>query len=263
MYETTIYVEARNKHFLNYIKDTVGNKVKDINGVLATLDKEKMSYLSIACDEMYMKPLKDDLLCLVGNVFSLGYKNQYFREKLHIDSDSDLLTDSLINTMCIFDSNLDKKAVTKSLTKCGFDVLGLDGYYNFRLNELKEKWNEIIDLSNANDIILTQERTMREFLKFLIDAIPIQSKMMTVILCEDGNFELMDDNKRMAKLPKVVPMKSIDEEIIYHLICFKPMKVLFIGKNTLSEQGEELIDYLFNVKYDFIKKDCRKSVDFS
>lgn len=47
----------------------------------------------------------------------------------------DLLSRTLINTMCIFDNSYDKTAIKRNLEN--IRNFSLDGFYNFRLGDVK------------------------------------------------------------------------------------------------------------------------------
>lgn len=245
MYEATITVGNQDQFFMDYLERNLTVPVASSNGIMAKRKGEKRSYLSVACEETYKRQLADAVTDKVADVLCLGYKNAFFKEKLRIYNNN-FLSNTLVSTMCVFDNNLDKKTAKKLLN--GMDTIAVDGVYNFRLNCLKRKWNEIITLSNANGVILSDEYTMREFLSFLLEAIPTRYAKLSVILTDDA-FELFDANeKRIEKINSVLPVTR-EEDIILNVICNKPQKLTFYGDYyKLNSDFIELIEYLFETK---------------
>lgn len=122
-----------------------------------------------------MSALVKDLL---ADIFSIGYKNKYLSKKLNMGSE-DLLSRTLINTMCIFDNSYDKTAIKRNLEN--IRNFSLDGFYNFRLGDVKKKWDEIVVLSNSYDTVINDYDTMRDFLMFLLEAIPTLVNNLSVV----------------------------------------------------------------------------------
>lgn len=60
-----------------------------------------------------------------------------------------------MDTMCIFDSNYDTNVIKKNILE--INNLSIDGCYNFRLKEIKEKWKEIVALSNNYSTFLRKK----------------------------------------------------------------------------------------------------------
>ena len=129
-----------------------------------------------------MSALVKDLL---ADIFSIGYKNKYLSKKLNMGSE-DLLSRTLINTMCIFDNSYDKTAIKRNLEN--IRNFSLDGFYNFRLGDVKKKWDEIVVLSNSYDTVINDYDTMRDFLMFLLEAIPTLVNNLSVVFDEESGF---------------------------------------------------------------------------
>ncbi|MFR3347542.1 MAG: sporulation protein YtxC, partial [Christensenellales bacterium] len=165
-------------------------------------------------------------------------------KKLNMGSE-DLLSRTLINTMCIFDNSYDKTAIKRNLEN--IRNFSLDGFYNFRLGDVKKKWDEIVVLSNSYDTVINDYDTMRDFLMFLLEAIPTLVNNLSVVFDEESGFELFDEKGlRLNKLTTLSVRQEPEEDLLYNLVCINPAAVNFYGDwQSMSEQFKDIADSLF------------------
>ncbi len=248
MRELLIDVDQPDEYMLNYIHDKVAAPVKATGGVLALSKKGGRAKLGIAVKDECFNQINKAVKGVTAEVLAIGYKNRYLKEKIKIESDS-LLGKTLINTMCVFDSNYDTNYIKRKIND--LDTLALDGCYNFRLIDVKKKWNEVVDLSNNYSGFLSERNVLYEFLSFLLDAIPCLSDTVTVVLgTEKKNFEMFNaKEKLMLKFCTFPDKYDVREQILFNLICFNPNLVKFCGDmEGLGTEFSEIINELFNVK---------------
>ena len=141
----------------------------------------------------------------------------------------DLLSRTLINTMCIFDNSYDKTAIKRNLEN--IRNFSLDGFYNFRLGDVKKKWDEIVVLSNSYDTVINNYDTMRDFLMFLLEAIPTLVNNLSVVFDEESGFELFDEKGlRLNKLTTLSVRQEPEEDLLYNLVCKKSCGCKFLRR---------------------------------
>lgn len=226
MYEVSISVDAKDRRYLDYIDAQLSRVLCEAGGVCARHEDGDRSYLALACEQTQKKCVTDALRDSIFHVISLGYKNDYFRDKMLISGES-LLARTLLNTMCIFDTSADKRVAREQLGDlCD---ISLDGIYHFRLYALRKKWDEIIELTNANKFFLSNDVIMRDFLFFLVDAVPSQYPELTVKMSGDGYSILLPDGTQMSRLRCLARSFCPEEELLLNLICLKPQKVHLIA----------------------------------
>ena len=244
MYELSLNVDKKDGHFLDYLARQLDRPLAQARGVSALEEIDDRTFFSLACyDESagQMSALVKDLL---ADIFSIGYKNKYLSKKLNMGSE-DLLSRTLINTMCIFDNSYDKTAIKRSLEN--IRNFSLDGFYNFRLGDVKKKWDEIVVLSNSYDTVINDYDTMRDFLMFLLEAIPTLVNNLSVVFDEESGFELFDEKGlRLNKLTTLSVRQEPEEDLLYNLVCINPAAVNFYGDwQSMSEQFKDIADSLF------------------
>lgn len=117
----------------------------------------------------------------IAEAVAIGYKYALFRKYIHPaglpEGDLEVLLCALVSA----DFDEDKKYVCQRLKD--IKVYSIDGFYNFRLQELKEKWLGIIDCIPC----CFTERDLRDFLNYLME-----EKDDKLVHFKDG--ELYDDN---------------------------------------------------------------------
>lgn len=232
-----------------------------------SIEKDKINYLhflenkisqnscklTVLFDRAFLEVRDDDgalrgvIKDSIAEIITIGYKYDYFKKYLQIGDDN-LLDITLINTMSIFDNTSDKKFVLKRLNY--LDEISIDGIFYFKLNELRKKWDEIIGMSIQNRLLSHDCEIKKEFLNYLIQAIPAVTHTIKLDVCEN-DFTMYDiNNKNISKMNYVrnKSEKTVEEEMLYNLICYSPKAVVIRSAPRLSTQFYELLNSFFDFK---------------
>ena len=207
------------------------------------------AYLTFAyndADDVQVDRLLRDGLC---DLYAIGYKKQYLTSQLGMRPDT-LLKKTLLNAMSIFDIRSDKKSVNKVLGK--IKDFSLDGFYNFRLTSLKERWKELICVSLHNSAVLWDEATMREFLSFLLDTIPPLADDVTVRFFQN-DFLIRDDKGRVFEKLYLLSDEKPEETLIYNLICISPQSVTILTDREMDPDWKDFMFDFFNVTFERVE----------
>ncbi len=244
MFEATVSCDGKDAHNIDYIAQKLVS-FKSADKTIVEVVKGGRKYLSVACSSAYEPLLKDLLLEGVSDVLALGYKNKYFTKRL--DKKEGLLNRTLINVMCLFDNVKDKRAVLGQIEQT--DNISLDGIFNFRVRELKERWEEVLDLTNAYGVIASDDFITTEFLCYLIDSIPPQHGGLTASILEDS-FVLQDNKGNVIPhVPLITKENTNEERLIYNLVCNKAKNIIVLdSQKFLSSNCINLLGKLLNVK---------------
>ena len=78
----------------------------------------------------------------IADVISVGYKYRYFAERLHLPLLTEYEKRLLLTALSAADLKEDRVLVVRQLK--GFEQYCLDGLFRFRLRDLKNRWDEII-----------------------------------------------------------------------------------------------------------------------
>ncbi|MDD3832127.1 MAG: hypothetical protein PHW00_05685 [Clostridia bacterium] len=246
MFEACINASQQNSYYIKYIDERLSASIDKLKGLSAMTGKGNRCYYSVACEDAYCDQLTDILVDKIADVILLGYKNSYFRDNLNIRYDS-FLSNTLVNIMCIFDHTADKVSIKNTIGD--ISNFSIEGYCNFRMKQVKSKWDEIILLTNTYEQVLLDDRILREFIAFLVNAIPIRESQMSVFL-ENGDFLLLNaEGEQLAPLDIVYPHQSMQEQLMLNLVCHKSKHIYMVGEyyNAVGEDFEKLADILFNI----------------
>ena len=79
----------------------------------------------------------------IADVIAVGYKYRYFSERLRLPLLSDKEKRLLLTALSAADLKEDRALIARRLR--GFESYCLDGLFRFRLQDLKKRWDEIIE----------------------------------------------------------------------------------------------------------------------
>ena len=241
MFEISFNEDLKNRGYLDFLYSNLKDEIKKCNAVVAHQVCDDRVFLSFACEDCFAADFKCKTVDLLAEIFVFGYKYDYLKNNLYIYKEN-LLIKTVINAMTIFDSQNDKKLIKKELFNQ--QVGALDGFFNFRLKKIKEKWNEIIDLVNENSIVLSDNDVAYEFLAFLIQSLPNAENLIEV-LCKNKQFVLLlNGNKVDISVP--FGKDGVDEEVVlYNLIKTLPKRIVIKNKHDFSDEFLSIIEKCF------------------
>lgn len=112
----------------------------------------------------------------LADVIVTDCKSFYINEKIRLPIQDPILRHAFICALITFDHDTDKviaKTILEDfLTKNR--TVRLDGVYDFMLDVLKSRWDEVCNLANENIHYLICQKTFMELLQFLISNIDCQ-----------------------------------------------------------------------------------------
>ncbi len=246
MYETTVCTPIDDNHLLEYIKNGVVPIFQKMGSLTVEHSDEYRSYLSVACNDTYTSMTKRLLLNSISEVLCIGYKNIYLKKLLGI-TNTDFYTDVLINTMCLFDSKQDKIFTAKMI-----DIekpVFLDGYFNFKMNDIKCKWKEICKLVEDNYFMVGDIELTLEFLQYLLQSIDCRCKKLSVVLEEDTFYLFGTDDKVIKAIHCITPKNCIEQDMMQNMLFLNPQSICIYCKNMPSEEFVHMSKKLFDCSY--------------
>lgn len=246
MYETTVSVVKENSHLLDYVKSQMEPVLGEVDGICAENDDKFRNSFSLACADTYRFQIRRRLTDAVAQALTLGYKNMYVRSLLHIDR-KNFYQNVLVNTICIFDADYDRTVISRLLDMD--QSLSIDGYYNFRMDGVKRKWQEITKLISDNCYIMSDSRLIIEFLQYLLESSPSRVKTLSVSI--DGDrFVLYDsDNKVLEPALSMAKESLCEEEAMLNILWLKPDKIKVYHSHPLNKSFCKMLNSLFEAEY--------------
>ena len=176
--------------------------------------------------------------CLV-DMYGVVGKFDFIKRNLSIGL-SQMNYELLLHTLVAFDRENERKLLNKIIhVENGMTI---DGVFNFKLGELKERWLEICNLTRNNGAYLYDDETYNELLRFLISAVNPKINRLTV--CEsDGKYRLTGSLKN-----SVLDLDIISSaDLMYCLIDLAPLELIIDGRITNRELSKRLVG-IFDAK---------------
>lgn len=232
MYQITISAEGDRADWLYSVEEVIKNRLRDCIAVSAMGGHGRRIYCSFGCEPKS----KSQMLSAIkeGVVETLGVvgKFEFIKNNLLLalpEQNYDLL----LHTLVAFDRENERKLLNQIV--CVEDNMALDGIYNFKLRELKERWLEICNLTRNNGMYLNDDETYNELLRFLISAVNPKINKLTV--CEnEGKFRLTG---RLKNSNINIVAKS-SSELMYYLVDFAPLELIIDGGLSSSDLTKRL-----------------------
>ncbi|MCL1953724.1 MAG: hypothetical protein FWF58_03145, partial [Firmicutes bacterium] len=120
------------------------------------------------------------------------------------------------------------------------DTMSIDGYFNFRLYEIRDRWLDICKLAKENALFLTDRETMFELLRFLMST--IKPKIEKIVVKQFNSiFEVYTlDDQLLIQLDN-------PEDLLLYFIETAPLEIRIVG-DILPKQQRLILDSIFDDK---------------
>ena len=169
---------------------------------------------------------------VLSDIIVTDLKSHYIESQIHLPSDDQVITQAFIRALSTFDRETEK-IIAKSIIKVTPNIY-LDSLYEFTLDTLKTRWNEVCNLANENTCYLACPRTFMELLRFLISNIESLSDEAHVIQVTSDkgqvtNLEVLGRGLKPFKDIYINESLPPDVKVISKLVTIAPKRVFLHG----------------------------------
>jgi len=166
---------------------------------------------------------EDTVLDALCDVVAVDCKAHYLNSRIKLPIDCELSRHAFIRALCEFDFETDKMLVRTLLNLSDQFLLG--SFYDFCLDALKIRWDEVVGLANENIALLLVGTNFSELLRYLIQN--IESRREMVVLTNKG---VMDRN--MKPIDGIYVNGSLTPELsaVESIVACGPRKIFFMGE---------------------------------
>lgn len=133
---------SSHKQNINYIVRTSYEPLKKLKGIYEIRLSDDRVTLHVTLPDEYAELFKQVLIDKVADVIVVNYKYEYFTRYIRTGGLDETEYEMLIAALISADLEDDKRYIANE--NMSFTDFSIDGYYNFRLRPLKEKWSEIV-----------------------------------------------------------------------------------------------------------------------
>jgi len=180
MWEFSVSMDSEKVNVAKYIYDTLKTTVEDAKGVITSYEQMGKINIVFACEEFEKTRLTYHISDTIAYVICTFLKEEFLIKNLKFPQKEKLEVYTFRKALVSFDRETDRFLVNKYINL--EDTLFLESFFHFKLQSLKEKWNELVKIANDNSTYLLSDDSFLELLKFLIDNIEIASDEINVIL---------------------------------------------------------------------------------
>ncbi|MBQ7453145.1 MAG: hypothetical protein IJS68_02635 [Clostridia bacterium] len=240
MWEITVSESYDKLYCLDFIYARLNAQVKFVGGIIVKQNIAGRCQLSLAVPKKQKDYFVLLLLELISEVITQNYKRDYLYERLNPISETELTKTAFVKALTVFDKQTDKDLIKKQLVLCG--EINIDSFYYFKLHALRNRWQDICNLVNDNISSFEPNKTIREFLKFLIkttetsyDEVHMYKKNQEYYLTDSHNRPITD----LVGSEEKGEVKALEE-----LITLSPAKIILHGE---APSKDPFYDYIFNL----------------
>jgi hypothetical protein len=234
---------------INYIKERLKKPLKEARGVVTTICSQESVLLLVGVNMAYKLRIKGIICSLIANLVATIYKKEYITRKFNFVVKHDLMYKSFLKALISFDSDVDRQIIYNKLI-C-FDNIVLQSFVDFKLKDLKQKWNELIMLANDNYMYLLSGGNFLELLKFLLSNLECKVDKVCVKKNQNGKYVFLFTNNYTSLNSFEFPKSA--EDVVTSLIDLCPNKITIINQNDFSKEITDFLSELFGAKIEIIE----------
>ena len=216
--------------------------------VLVTIHEKNNVYcITTACEDIERFRYKNFLEETIIDIICNDYKKEFLNENLSVLGEDEIANEAFLQALLYFDRETDRYIVAKYLQ---IDKQNsLDGFFNFRLKTLKDKWQELIQIANDNQIYLYSDDTFLELIKFLIDNIEFKSDVINIV---EQNNKYIIMNSKFEQIEFDCKSDNIDKNFISCLIALCPKNINIYCSEIMPNNLTNLICSVFEKRVRFL-----------
>jgi hypothetical protein len=226
MFQFSLCLDGVKKVYKEKIYFSLKNFIDSINGVCTIFDNGISTYILVGANEK-IEFVVDKIKKIVIFVIFKQFKYEFLKNNLKLVC-NDLNYEELINALNNFDINNEKKYVLNKLNIQ--NELVISSFYYFKLQELRKKWKELVDLANNNISYLVINSQFIDILKFIISNLDIKEKVIKINY-KDYNFIISNEQTELVRYKG----KDSNKFVITTLIELNPEKIYLSNLNNFPD----------------------------
>jgi hypothetical protein len=246
MYEINVSIGADKAEALRILKDKLAPYVAQADGVMVMDASGGRSTISLACEEEKKSVLTCGLTESVADLIINRFKSDYLIENSRLPMSNVVNYNAFLKALVAFDREFDRELVLRKLFLS--QDLMLDGFYNFRLRELRNRWQEVVALANDNSGYLTFHETFLELLKFIVGTIDESIDEVHIDGAADKYALMNADGSAIPYLSFNLSPDITEENLLSELIVLSPKSIYVRGDCLIPDYVLSLMKSVFDKK---------------
>lgn len=240
MYQINLSIDEKKQSWIEDFYKTLESNVKNAGGVSAKIKNFGKIVIAVGCENENKGRILNAVRSFLFRVYLQSAKESFLHDAISFRTNDEVTDKIFFRALVAFDREDDENLLRKRLIIT--ENFSIDGFFNFRLKELSEKWTQISDLTEDNGIYLYDEESIILLLRFILSAIRPKSERVT-LLKEDDIYYILADGKEGGG---DVPLNLT--EMMLALVDIAPAEVVITPAFRQSEVFDK-ISSLFDVKF--------------
>lgn len=250
MFEFSIALSEQKADSAKKLYKEIKSTASSFGAVVTSYSENGKIFIVVACDDIE-KPRISFFICdAIADIITTDFKLDYINKNLHLPIHNQLNLDALKKALVVFDRETDRYIVTHNLKLN--DKFFIESFYEFRLRQLRSKWQELIKLANENANYLLCNDTFIDLLKFLIENIEISTGCINVVK-ENDSYKICDEN--FNEIEQEQDKENNEAFLITSIINLSPKRINIYCDDTENSSALTLLSQIF-VNRVFILPKC-------
>lgn len=242
MFEFSIALSEQNAMSAKRLYKEIKSNASSFGAVVTSYSENGKIFIVVACEQIE-KPRISFFICdAIADVITTDFKLDYINRNLHLPIHNQLNLDALKKALVVFDRETDRYIVTHNL-KLNANFF-IESFYDFRLKQLRSKWQELIKLANENASYLLCNDTFIDLLKFLIENIEISTGCINVVK-ENDSFKICDENFNEIEQDSEMINQNDEAFLITSIISLSPKRINIYCDDSENSSALTLISQVF------------------
>lgn len=250
MFEFSIALSEQKADSAKKLYKEIKSTASSFGAVVTSYSENGKIFIVVACGEIE-KPRISFFICdAIADIITTDFKLDYINKNLHLPIHNQLNLDALKKALVVFDRETDRYIVTHNLKLN--DKFFIESFYEFRLRQLRSKWQELIKLANENANYLLCNDTFIDLLKFLIENIEISTGCINVVK-ENDSYKICDEN--FNEIEQEQDKENNEAFLITSIINLSPKRINIYCDDSENSSALTLLSQIF-VNRVFILPKC-------
>ncbi len=228
MWEFCLYFEEEQLEYILKLRKHLKHFFKKYRGAVVLYEEGHKILLAIDDDEKVFIRLYKYIYNYIVNIIYTYYKKQILNNLTSNLFNNEIFELVIKETLFCFDEEYDKNIIRQALTLD--ETLSLEGFFNFKLKYLKEKWEHLVELIKTNAGILNSYIINLDLTRYLIAE--LDNNIDKVCLFSEGKkYFLKTVNNENLTFKKINYSKKQNfNDLIKNLITLSPQKIILCGE---------------------------------
>ena len=249
MWEFAIYMNSSEREIAKQLYQKMQSFSNTYDTIVSFYEKDCIVGVVTSCSDIekfrYISFVEELIIETICN----SYKKQYLLSNLGFNGFDEITNEAFIQALIFFDRETDRYIVSKYLQL--EKQINLDGFFNFKLKTLKDKWSELVGIANENQVYLYSNDTFVELIKFLIDNIEVKSDVINIIK-QNEEYKILD--AQFEEIAFEEKLLENDKSLISSIISLCPKNINIYCSDILPNNVTKLICTLFEKRVKFLTK---------